>query len=1155
MILKFPDIDTLRVSLTDGAVPPAVSQTAAQAGLDDDGGVWLDTPANLSKSAQAELRRKNVQVAKRFGARMTYRVSCWLEMIPLHRESEDLAHPEQSAVLFDLPGGQQLARMATEILRLGNDRQSYRWLEETTGRKDENDVRVLLRVVGPPYYSLLRALDPKGPDATRAFIEKSIGSRVWVQLGYTHPLIKQIKAPAGQMVLLRPLRQWTYLPEAPFRDVYEIMEFALPGEKLDWQDGEVGEKLKVPLSLTRGGGTEAAELWVLRDDPVAELNTLVQNADDHLLARLSFAVAEHHGKKTIILKARPSKLPPPILNEKGETLVAFRPYLKMPNLFLPCGWRLHPPLRRDILRKLLADDSSVLTWLYPTGNGKFVPETLPQDAFRPLTDWIDYVIEHEREPLQTWVQSTTFDFESFVCNEDDPARPKKPPAPDRVRNPNAGKTPGRTLDPADLLDVNFDKTVKEIAVVDEDDPAPALEKVEPTKLQSELRDLEERFITLEGELDVEERLALWPEMADLNQALKNTGDAGICWMNALWSHDQPPPRWLWAWFQTEAAPVEVRQEKGQRRGHRWVAQATQSGGGPREVSADNLDYVLNLKDPLLADVRALAAYVVWAARRTPPPPALVERLNAVQNFLEENESLLSIRGTWLTWVAFVQMTGGDVLALARARDRLLERLFHNGLRPEQDLPGFLRFSGQPTSQRFRAVRQWMGNLCGMAHSWSKDPANGQGSDETQAYINLIFAYGLARLGEVDASRKLQDEARKVLTTRDEAHQALFRAYVYRTKMAQEGKRNSGPLPADEISAPEKDRMKRYLVERLRQHSRILEPEQKIDPYRPWSAKTSELEKALSDLIDLTDRKEIIERTNRLLHTHAPKGNKGLDAQVSILSTALNLAPRVSEEFALDMLTQLLPAYNMLPEVKDATVLEQQARLLEKGLFVAAHFDRKDTVAALVSRFQALLRSQRGNAGAIQTLDTLAEHSFRGLRKLGMREEIDTLLRQMAEAILNGQDVSNFEMKPDRNGAVALRALLHVAGGWLYFGRERQAEPIINAVRSLLFKNELHAREQAPLARAYALTVGQAPIEAAQKRLEELFHRLQGVKDTFTTNTHYSLLQLDVVEAVVLAVVNEDSAMGADARRWLDDDEFIVRRRIHRDFHAMKSQAH
>src|SRR5262245_591067 len=447
MILKFPAIDKLLLSIIDGAVPAAVSQTAASAGLDDEGGVWIDTPASLSKNSQAELRRLGVQALKRSGGVALRKVSCWLEMLPLRREGEHLAPPEQSAVLFDLPGGQELARMAIEVLRLGNDRQSYRWLEETAGKNGEK-VRVLLRVVGPPYYSLLRALAPQGPDATRAFVEKSVGSRVWVELGYTHPLIRQIKAPPGQMLLLRPPRQWTYLPEGLFRDIYEGMEFALPGEKLGWKDGEVGEKLKVPLSLARGGGTEAAELWVLREDPVAELNNLVQNADDHLLARLAFAVAEHRGRKTIVLKARPSKLPPPVLNEKGEALRAFRPYLKMPNLFLPCGWRLHPPLRRDILRKLLADDANVLTWLYPAVNGKFVPETLPQDAFRPLTDWIDYIIEHEREPLQVWVQSTTFDFESFVCNEDEPSRPKKPPAPERIRNPNAGKITGGALDPA-----------------------------------------------------------------------------------------------------------------------------------------------------------------------------------------------------------------------------------------------------------------------------------------------------------------------------------------------------------------------------------------------------------------------------------------------------------------------------------------------------------------------------------------------------------------------------------------------------------------------------------------------------------------------------------------------------------------------------------
>src|SRR5262249_22354525 len=151
-------------SMIDGAVPATVSQTAATAGLDDEGGVWIDTPASLSKNSQAELRRLRVQTFKKSGISL-HKVSCWLEMIPLQREGEAPGPPEQSAVLFALPGGQQLARMAIETLRLGNDRQSYRWLEETAGKKGEEDVRALLRVVGPPYYSLLRALDPQGPDA------------------------------------------------------------------------------------------------------------------------------------------------------------------------------------------------------------------------------------------------------------------------------------------------------------------------------------------------------------------------------------------------------------------------------------------------------------------------------------------------------------------------------------------------------------------------------------------------------------------------------------------------------------------------------------------------------------------------------------------------------------------------------------------------------------------------------------------------------------------------------------------------------------------------------------------------------------------------------------------------------------------------------
>ena len=51
MILKFPDLDSLRVALTTGAVPPAVSQTSAIAGFDEQGPVWVETSSSSSRSA------------------------------------------------------------------------------------------------------------------------------------------------------------------------------------------------------------------------------------------------------------------------------------------------------------------------------------------------------------------------------------------------------------------------------------------------------------------------------------------------------------------------------------------------------------------------------------------------------------------------------------------------------------------------------------------------------------------------------------------------------------------------------------------------------------------------------------------------------------------------------------------------------------------------------------------------------------------------------------------------------------------------------------------------------------------------------------------------------------------------------------------------
>src|SRR5262249_14197051 len=142
-----------------------------------------------------------------------------------------------------------------------------------------------------------------------------------------------------------------------------------------------------------------------------------------------------------------------------------------------------------------------------------------------------------------------------------------------------------------------------------------------------------------------------------------------------------------------------------------------------EVSGDDLDRLLKLDEPAAADVRALAAYVVWASGRGPAAAVLAARVQPVQRFLEKHEYLLPVRAAWRAWGHLGQLARGDVLALARARDRLLERLFQNGVRPEVDMPSFLRYAGQPGGTRFRGVREWLLKMCDLARKWADAPEN------------------------------------------------------------------------------------------------------------------------------------------------------------------------------------------------------------------------------------------------------------------------------------------------------------------------------------------------------------------------------------------------------------------------------------------------
>src|SRR5207253_6494704 len=101
----------------------------------------------------------------------------------------------------------------------------------------------------------------------------------------------QIKVADRQLLLVRAPREWVYLDEAPFQDVYDIMQFKLPSAPVGWAETKTPKKMSVPLRLTAGNAADVAELWVLRENAVGQLDALVRDSDDRLIQRLNFAIA------------------------------------------------------------------------------------------------------------------------------------------------------------------------------------------------------------------------------------------------------------------------------------------------------------------------------------------------------------------------------------------------------------------------------------------------------------------------------------------------------------------------------------------------------------------------------------------------------------------------------------------------------------------------------------------------------------------------------------------------------------------------------------------------------------------------------------------------------------------------------------------------
>jgi hypothetical protein len=1151
--LRFANESALTVAITSQLVPATVAARPARAWRDDDGAVRVLPSERLSREQLKALAEAGADAVD--DGEGGIEVCCWAEILPPRRIAEPAAI---DSALFIVPDETSLLELAGEMLRLGCDRQQLR----------ATDAMYLLRVVAPPYYTIARALDHDVGHAggLRAFVG---AGPVLTEIGWDHPLATLVRPAKGSLVLIGGDGRFAQLRDGnDWLDVYQQVELVLPPPVAPALPRPLSRKLAVPLSLARAGRSEPPSLWVVRDDPgttidaVTQLDALVQTLPDDVIDRLLFAPATApDGTRLILVKARPGPKAPPELSLRAR---GYAPLLQIANLFVPSETSLEPPLRRDMIRKLLVPDDATLCWLEPVGEGGgFVVQSLSEAALTPLAEWVEYVIDRGAGALEPWVRGATFAFAEFESTGDESATAPPPapalddepaPRPDKPRKkPRATASATESVAPPTLA-----KEPRALALAVAADAGP---------LAAELAELEQRFLALEAPADTPERQPLWLEMARLNTRLGRRRDAGLCWTRAVWEAapmdaDELAARWAEAEALAVVAPdarnalLAVPAPAAQISLHALEPPAANSLLAIEPPAAQSsllaieppaaqssllaieppaaqssllaiepaaaLNALLAVPAPDREQIRALAALCHAGAE------TLRDRAAELTRFFDRFDEDLDLRSVWLARLALSRAVGGDALGLSRARDRVLGKL-HRGLSVERDVPTFLRFVGGGERGGASAADRLGRALDALRALFDKTERSRSPVEAplalTRAYVHLIFAYGLARLGQSDKARALAEAAVAPLDLADPVHGFLARAYRARIAHALEGLPPETPLPADVAGELNRlERFLRYKVDRLRQFSSVLEPQERLDPMGAFHRGEADPRGAeLTSLRGETDAKKLATDVAALF---ARALVARPEDRARLFDGLMDFFPQLPE-------SQALPQLETLVLSLDGIAPRARAQLYEEALMLAGHFGRGELVKQILARLTPLL-AELGPEHVGDAASTVAT-SLRALRRVGLREEAAGLLAALGGAA-HGE------------GTPLVLARLYLAGGNLYLGHAERARPALDEAQRRL-GGDVTMAERLQLVRGVARAVTHAPEPLALETLAKLAQQLPRISDSFNTNSHFCLSVIAFMESLVLGYASEDLALGDLGRQWLDEDEYLIRRRVHRDLKA------
>ncbi|OWK35052.1 hypothetical protein FRUB_09894 [Fimbriiglobus ruber] len=1135
----------MRLALASGIIPPEVAREAVRAAVDENGRVWVEMPDDFPRDSSSALTRIGVTLHGPGTGPAARDYTHWAELLPLR------SHPAidfRGEVLVDVPDS-ALARLVGEIRRVRPQPIAVRMLPETG--------RGWILVRDPPLYTVL-GLSPEPTDSgsegrAEVFFEQA--PRVWVLAGWHHPLDSHLSAPGGTVALVRPGQEWEYVPDEPFnlaRDGFALSA----GTQIGRTDPAATVVLTTKLSLTRTQQTSSAteSLWVLPGEPAETLAELARDTDEQLLRRFRACVlTSPQGKVTVVRAAATGKGSPPVLSAATRGYV---PHTALSNLYLQPGTCLSPAVRPQGLAKLLGLTPDLIAWATPEDGGRFAVHRAPVASFRAVADWVSYRVPTNVSLAVAYQSANYWQAPAYVLAADKaPAVPSPvpavPPAGDALKKDAAsgdregwisrslGKLAGRLMPGASPGRIKNSKRRSTPAVSDAEPSGRVGEKLASTQAlllgnewSARRTALEQRVLTDLPRLPPAERTRVWVELAEVYSAVGYPADAAVCWLNAVWDSDPPPVPWVDNWLRAEAKTARVAK-----------------GGREPEVV---------FRAAPVAAARVAAAHLVWAAGQPTQPAETVAHLPRFLALLGEYGAEIPARALWLARIAAARLSDGDALGLARCRDQVFRRLVEKGPGLDLDAPSFLRFRGGIGGDRFVTARDWLARAREPVHRWiARFAHTGRlqwaGIDAetecTTAYADLLFAWGLSKLGDRSRSREMEASAGAVLSrvggpsADPMVHRVLRAAFADRIAAAQDGRPDRPGLPLDAAADLLRlDDLGRYAVEKLRAHCRILEPVDLINPYRN------------RDLGGFLGSDALGERLARVLArpdlAPDPGEIRGLLADAAADPTASTLprvvfvlvetAPRLDPQVSADVLPLVPRAIELTPEwvrvavqTTDPAAVTKRfgARMMTAACHVAVLAHLPDSFRRAADA--VLIACDTPGSSSVRAVEQVAGPFFRCLRRLGLHSHASELLGRLDEGNSPG---------PRELG---------LAVGWFAAGNEDAGNRTLNAARDRLFVSGVpDDRERTALALAYAVATGHAPPRIALGRLEELFLRLDIISAHGATNRYFTLKPLELIDTVIRAVVSDDFCLGPGVRGWLDDDEFLIRRRVTRDLAAV-----